>query len=260
MMAQHAASRILLPTYSLWLRDLKHFIRQRSRVIGAGGQPFVIWIFLSAGFRHSMDAGGTTYGVYLFPGIILLIALFAAIFSTISVIDDRKSGFLQGVLASPAPRASVVWSKMLAGTTIALAQSVIFLLLLPFTGLALSWEGIGLSALVLFFAGMALTALGLLISWSMSSTQGFHAVMNLLLMPMWLLSGALFPPEGAAGWLAAIVRLNPMYYINALFQQAFFLGSDVRLEGLPPTALSIAVFGALFAVLVIVSLRMVHRK
>ena len=260
MSALAPASRLLLPTYSLWLRDLKHFFRQRSRVVGAVGQPFVIWIFLSAGFRHSVDAGPVGYGAYLFPGIILLIALFAAIFSTISVIEDRKNGFMQGVLASPAPRAAIVLGKMLAGTTLALAQAVLFMLLLPFTGLSLTWEGIALSALVLFGAGLALTALGFAISWSMSSTQGFHAIMNLLLMPMWLLSGAFFPQDGAAGWLGAIMRLNPLYYVNALFQQTFFLGSGTAPEGGPSTAVALGVSAALLVLLALLSLRLVHRK
>ncbi len=251
---------ILLPTYSLWVRDLKHFIRQRSRVIGAVGQPFVIWIFLSAGFRHSVNAGEANYGAYLFPGIIMLIALFAAIFSTISVIDDRKSGFMQGVLTSPAPRSSIVLSKMLAGTTIAVLQSVVFMILLPFTGLSLTWEGIGLSVLILTATGMTLTGLGFLISWSMSSTQGFHAIMNLLLIPMWLLSGAFFPPEGTAAWLGWIIRMNPLYYVNTLFQRAFFLGSGVNVSGGPSNTLSLIVFVALFVFLFVFSLKLVRRS
>lgn len=251
---------LVLPTYSLWVRDLKHFIRQRSRVIGAVGQPFVIWIFLSAGFQHSVDAGGADYGTFLFPGIILLIALFAAIFSTISVIEDRKSGFLQGVLTSPAPRAAIVWSKMLAGTTIALLQSAVFMVLLPFTGLALTWAGIGLGILILAAAGMTLTGLGFLLAWSMSSTQGFHAVMNLLLVPMWLLSGALFPQSGTADWLGLLTRLNPLSYVTALFQRAFFLGSAVSVGDAPSTAISLAVFVALFLLIFITSLRLVRRS
>lgn len=251
---------ILLPTYSLWTRDLKHFIRRRSRVIGAVGQPFIIWIFLSAGFRHSVNAGGAEYGAFLFPGIILLIALFASIFSTISVIEDRKSGFMQGVLTSPAPRAAIVWSKLLAGTTIALLQSVVFMILLPFTGLSLTWEGMLLSAGLLLFVGMTLTGLGFMISWSMSSTQGFHAVMNLLLLPLWLLSGAFFPPEGTADWLAAIIRLNPLYYVTTLFQKAFFLGSGITMAEGPSVFVSVIVFAALFSLVFVLSLRVVRHK
>ena len=251
---------LALPTYALWMRDLKHFTRQRSRVIGAVGQPFVIWIFLAAGFRYSMDANGADYGTWLFPGIILLIALFAAIFSTISVIEDRKSGFLQGVLASPAPRAAVVLSKMLAGTTIAVLQSIIFMVLLPFSGITLTVESFVLSMLLLLVTGMMLTALGFILAWKMESTQGFHAIMNLLLLPLWMLSGAFFPLEGASGWMRIIMQLNPLYYVTALFQNVFFLGSSVALSAPPPLALSIAVTATLFLLLTLISLRMVRQS
>lgn len=249
-----------LPTYGLWQRDLRHFLRQRSRVIGAVGQPFVIWIFLAAGFRHSMQAAGSAYGTWLFPGVILLIALFAAIFSTISVIEDRRSGFLQGVLTSPAPRAAIVLSKMLAGTTIALAQALIFMVLLPFSGITLTLQGFVLSMLLLTAAGMMLTALGFIMAWRMESTQGFHAVMNLLLLPLWMLSGAFFPLEGAAGWMRVIMQLNPLYYVTSLFQQAFFLGNPVQVPGAPAMALSIAVTVGLLLLLTSLSLRMVAQK
>ncbi len=250
----------VLPTYGLWQRDLRHFLRQRSRVIGAVGQPFVIWIFLAAGFRHSMQAAGTEYGTWLFPGVILLIALFAAIFSTISVIEDRRSGFLQGVLTSPAPRTAIVLSKMLAGTTIALAQALIFMVLLPFSGVSLTLPGFLLSMLLLAAAGMMLTALGFIMAWRMESTQGFHAVMNLLLLPLWMLSGAFFPLEGAAGWMRVIMQLNPLYYVTSLFQQTFFLGSGVEVPGAPAQALSLAVTAGLLFLLTFISLRMVEQK
>ncbi len=251
---------MVLPTYGLWLRDLKHFLRQRSRVIGAVGQPFVIWIFLAAGFRHGMQAGGTDYGTWLFPGIILLIALFAAIFSTISVIEDRKSGFLQGVLTSPAPRASIVLSKMLAGTTIAVLQSLIFMVLLPFSGITLSASAFALSMLLLTAAGMMLTALGFIIAWRMESTQGFHAVMNLLLLPLWMLSGAFFPLASASGWMRVIMQLNPLYYVTALFQRSFFLGSDVAVPAAPAIGVSVAVTAGLLLLLTLASLRMVQNR
>jgi ABC-2 type transport system permease protein len=117
-----------------------------------------------------------------------------------------------------------------------------------------------LSAVLLFLAGMTLTGLGFMISWSMSSTQGFHAVMNLLLLPLWLLSGAFFPPEGTADWLATIIQLNPLYYVTTLFQQAFFLGSGITLADGPPVMLSAAVFVALFFLVFFVSLRVVRTK
>lgn len=251
-------STMVLPTYSLWSRDLKHFLRQRSRVIGAVGQPFVIWIFLAAGFRESFSAGGMEYGAWLFPGVILLIALFAAIFSTISVIEDRKSGFLQGVITSPAARASIIWSKMFSGTTIAVLQSLLFMILLPFTGIGITLGGFALSFFVLTASSMMLTLLGFILAWKMSSTQGFHAIMNLLLIPMWLLSGAFFPVEGASGWMQTVMMLNPMYYITSLFQQLFFLGSNITFPAGPAPWISITVLAVVSILLYLYSLRIVR--
>lgn len=251
---------LVLPTYALWMRDLKHFVRQRSRVIGAVGQPFVIWIFLAAGFRHGMSAGEGTYGTWLFPGIILLIALFAAIFSTISVIDDRASGFLQGVLTSPASGSAIVFGKMLAGTTIAVLQSLLFMILLPFTELQLTVEAFVLSLLLLAAVGMMLTALGFLLAWRMRSTQGFHAIMNLLLLPLWMLSGAFFPVDSASGWMRIVMQLNPLYYVTSLFQRTFFLGSDISMTAAPSVGLSLAVLVALSVLLPFTAFRMVRKK
>jgi ABC-2 type transport system permease protein len=229
-------SVFLLPVYSLWLRDMRHFVRRRSRVIGSIGQPVVIWALLAAGFAGSVDAsytGGADYGAFFFPGVLLLITVFTSMFSTMSVIEDRKSGFMQGVLASPASRGALLWGKMLAGSTLSLIQAAVLFALLPVAGIPVSFEAAGVSALLVAAAGLILTSLGLLIAWHMQSTQGFHAIMNLLLMPMWVLSGALFPVAGASDWLAAIIRLNPMYYVTSLFHAAFFLGSGTTVAGSP---------------------------
>ena len=221
--------QIAFQLYSLWLRDMRHFFRQRSRVVGAIGQPFIFWIFLNAGFKKSFSTpagdGSIGYGEFLFPGIIVLIALFSAIFSTMSIIEDRRSGFLQGVLTAPVARRVIVFGKLLSGSTLAFVQYALFMLLLPFTGLHITTGGVFAATVVLLFIGMTLTNVGFIISWNMKSTQGFHAVMNLLLLPLWLLSGAFFPPEGASAWLQTVMHLNPLYYIVSLFGHAFFLGS-----------------------------------
>jgi len=237
--------------YSLWLRDLLHFARQRSRVIGALGQPVVLWAFLGAGFSGSFHGRSASYADYLFPSVLLLIALFAAVFSTISVIEDRKNGFLQGVLAAPVPRWAVAASKLLAGATLGLVQALLFLVLLPFTGLHLTVASVALGMLVLFLCGIALTGVGLIISWRMASTQGFHAIMSLLLIPAWVLSGAFFPAEGASSWLAWLIRLNPMHHMYLLFR-------DVFLPGRPLPLLAAAVTAATFAVVTIVAAKLVR--
>jgi ABC-2 type transport system permease protein len=229
-------SAFVLPVYSLWLRDMRHFVRRRSRVVGAIGQPVVIWALLAAGFAGSVDGrhtGGAEYGAFFFPGVLLLITVFTSMFSTMSVIEDRKSGFMQGVLASPASRSALLWGKMLAGSTLSLIQAAVLFALLPVAGITVSFGAAAASALLLAVTGLVLTSFGLLISWRMQSTQGFHAVMNLVLMPMWVLSGALFPIGGASDWLAVVIRLNPMYYVTSLFQTAFFSGTDVAVAGSP---------------------------
>jgi ABC-2 type transport system permease protein len=141
-----------------------------------------------------------------------MILLFTAIFTTISIIEDRHEGFLQSVLVSPAPQWAMVLGKILGGAAIAMLQGLLFLLL--------GWMTLGLTSspwellLAIFMMGVlsvSLTGLGFLIAWRMNSTQGFHAIMTLFLFPMWLLSGAFFP-QGGKGLLAWVVTINPLTY------------------------------------------------
>ncbi len=218
-------SAFWLPIWTLTWRELLRFFRQRSRVVGALGQPLIFWVLFGAGLRGSFQAPdwappGMSYQEYFFPGVTVMIVLFTAIFSTISIIEDRREGFLQGVLVAPVPRLALVLGKLTGGTLLALIQAALFLLIGPllyFVGLApsLGWQltfggwlmMIGFLSLVAF----ALTALGYSMAWSLDSTQGFHALMSVFLMPMWLLSGSFFPvPE--AGWLSWVMRLNPLTY------------------------------------------------
>lgn len=204
-------------------RDMIRFFRQPNRIIGAVGTPVVFWILFGLGLQGSFRAGGGESGPsflqYYFPGSLVLTMLFTAIFSTISVIEDRREGILQAVLVSPTPRWAMVLGKVLGGALLALSQALIFLLAVVFLPF---WPGLfDLLQLVvlLFVAGMALTSVGLLFAWRTDSTQGFHAIMNLVLMPMWLLSGAFFP---APAWspdltlsqqvMHAAIRLNPLSY------------------------------------------------
>ncbi len=230
-----------LAVQALWQRDVRRFIGQRSRVVGSLATPIVFWALLGAGLGRSFSAQHGSDGGYLqyfFPGTLAMIVLFSAIFSTISVIEDRQQGFMQGVLVAPVPRSAIVLGKLLGGATIALAQAMLFLLLAPLAGISLdaarAAQAIGVAALL----ALALTGLGFLIAWWLDSTQGFHAVMNLLLVPMWLLSGAVFPASGAAPWLRWLMLANPMTYgVSAL--QAVLLGHS---SGPPlPAALVVTV-------------------
>src|SRR4051812_27045566 len=170
------------------------------------------------------ESGG--YMQYFFPGTVLMILLFTAIFSTISIIEDRREGFLQSVLVAPVPRMAIVLGKVLGGSALAFGQGLLFLLFAPLVGVRPTAAGIASALLVMAVVSFALTALGFCIAWRMSSTQGFHAIMNLFLMPMWFLSGALFPVENASAPLRLVMRLNPLSYGMTALRQALYWGHD----------------------------------
>jgi ABC-2 type transport system permease protein len=206
---------MLLAAGTLWTREIVRFYRQPSRIVGALGSPLLFWVLLGSGLGRSFRAEGAPQGGYLeyfYPGTLALIVLFTAIFSTISIIEDRQEGFLQGVLVAPVPRAAIVLGKILGSATLALMQTVLFLLLAPFTydglGIATIARLLGIASLIAF----GLSGLGFLMAWRLNSTQGFHAIMNLFLVPMWMLSGALFPASGATGWIQWLMWINPLTY------------------------------------------------
>lgn len=189
----------MLAIYSLWRRDVVRFLRQPSRVLGALLTPAIFWFVIGGGFLP-----------YYLPGSLALIVLFTAIFSTISIVEDRQEGFLQGVMASPAPRLAIVLGKALGSTTLAVINGVLFLLLIPFSGLTPGFGDLLGAVACIALLGLALSGLGIMIAWPLKSTQGFHAILNVALVPMWLLSGALFPAGGAAPWVRTLEGFNPL--------------------------------------------------
>ncbi|MDE3058157.1 MAG: ABC transporter permease [Bacteroidota bacterium] len=208
-------NEILFPAYSLWMRELIRFFRQRSRMIGVIGSPILFWFFIGSGLGNSFrsnTAGGTNYLEYFYPGTLLLIMLFTAIFSTISIIEDRQEGYLQSVLVAPISGGGIALGKIAGGTTLAVLQGAIFLLFAPLIGIHLTVLKFIALLILLIAIGFGLTGLGFLIAWRMDSTQGFHAIMNLFLIPLWLLSGSLFPATGAPQWLRIIMSINPLTY------------------------------------------------
>lgn len=226
----------------LWQRELKRFFRQASRVVGALGQPVLFWLVIGGGLAGSFRMPGqpeTGYLEYFFGGVVVMVVLFTSIFSTMSVIDDRHAGFLQAVLVAPASRVSLVLGKVLGGCTVALVQAGLFLLFAPFAGFAFATIDWPLLAAGLLLLSLGLTSLGFFLAWFLDSTQGYHAVMSLLLIPMWVLSGAMFPVAGAHGWLAALMRANPLTYgVDAV---------RAALAGTAPAATDLAVLLAFTA-------------
>jgi ABC-2 type transport system permease protein len=236
---------------TLWLREITRFRRQRSRVIGSFLQPLVFWLLLGAGLKASFRPAGMPPGMdyfqYLYPGFIVLVLLFTAIFATISTVEDRREGFLQGVLVAPISRPTIVMGQALGGTTLAWVPSCIFLVLAPLAGINLSLSAVIVSALIMAVIGFALTCIGLVIAWWIESTQGFHAIMNLILIPIWLLSGAFWPVHGAPTGLEWAMRMNPLTYGVAALREALYIGRRGSAGSLPNFALSCAV-ATIFAV------------
>jgi ABC-2 type transport system permease protein len=235
----------LLPVVTLWWREVVRFVRQRSRLGSALSTPLVFWLLLGGGFSASFHPPGmpegTGYLEYLYPGMIILVILFTAIFATISVIEDRKTGFLQGVLVAPVPRSSIVLGQALGGTTLALFQGLLFLVLAPLVGVPITLSSVCAAMAIMFLVSFALTSLGLSIAWRMQSIQGFHAIMNLMLMPIWFLSGAFFPATDLPGWLTWLMCLNPLTYGMAALRESLYLGDPVAFGSLPRLGPSLVV-------------------
>ncbi len=209
------SDELLLPAFTLWWREVVRFYRQRARVVGVIASPVLFWLVIGSGFGRSFSSGGGTsqhYLDYFYPGALIMIVLFTSIFTMMSVIEDRKEGFLLSVLVAPVPRSAIVLGKVLGGTTLATIQGLIFLVFAPFVGIHLGLMVFVMAAIIVFLVSFALTALGFAIAWPMDSTQAFHAIINLFLIPLWLLSGALFPLSSASSWLRMLMEINPLTY------------------------------------------------
>ena len=200
---------------SLTRRELIRFRRQPSRIVASIGAPAIMGVFFAGGFADAfappaLDGQQSDYAAFVLPGIVTLVAVFSSIFAAMSLIEDRREGFLQSALVSPAPRWSIIGAKVVGGSIIATLQCAIVLIAAPFVA---GWPGIVgmlLALLAAALAAVAVTSMGLALAWWVNSSEGFHGVMNAILMPMWLLSGAFFPAEGAAGWMHALMTINPL--------------------------------------------------
>jgi ABC-2 type transport system permease protein len=219
-----------LTVYSLWHREIVRFLRDRSRVTGSLLQPIIFWLLFSGALHGSFKPVGQSYGTYFFVGTLAMIALFTAIFSTVTVIEDRKDGFLQGVLVAPVPRLAIAVGKITGGATLGWGLGIVFLVLAPLAGVPLTVGSALAAAAVLFLVALSVTGLGFAMAWLLDSTAGYHGLMMVLLMPMLLLSGAFFPMQTSHPLLAWVRWIDPMTYgVGAL---RYSLHGEV--EGLPP--------------------------
>lgn len=211
-------SNLLNGIYTIWLRDLLRFWRDRARIIGAIMQPTLYLFILGTGLSAALGTQqASLYVKFIYPGIIGMSLLFTSIFSAISIIWDREFGFLKEVLVAPIPRASVAIGKALGGATVASIQGTILLIYAPLLGINVTLMLVIKLVPVLLFISFSLTSLGVLIAARMRSMEGFQMIMNFLMMPMFFLSGAMFPLRGLPRWLHGLTRLDPLTYgVDAL--------------------------------------------
>ena len=257
--ADAGGGRLLLPAWSLWRREVVRFYRMRSRVIGVIASPVLFWLVLGSGFGSSLHAStgagaGQHYLQYFFPGAVIMIVLFTSIFTMMSVIEDRRDGFLLSVLVSPASRSAIVLGKVLGGATLAAIQGFVFLAFAPAIGARFNIIQAGEAMLAVFLVAFALTALGFTIAWPLDSTQAFHAIINLFLIPLWMVSSALFPLSGASPWLRQLMLVNPLTYGVEALRTALFssaagdAGMPVGISLLILAGFSLLMFRAAFAI------------
>jgi ABC-2 type transport system permease protein len=207
--------------YTIWLRELKAFSRERSRIVGMLGQPLLYLLIVGQGIASGLTLNaapaGVNYMMFLYPGILGMSVLFTSMFSSVSIIWDREFGFLKEVLVAPVPRWAVAVGKVLGGATVAMLQSLILIALMPVVGVW--WSPLLVVRLLglCFLISVAITSLGVVIAARMRSMQGFQMLMNFLIMPLYFLSGAMFPITSAPAWMKTLMVIDPLSYgVDAL--------------------------------------------
>lgn len=200
--------------YVMWLRQLKRYWRSKSRMIGSLGQPLLFLLALGFGFGPIFQkAGGGNYIQFLAPGVIAMSILFTAIFSGIEVIWDRQFGFLKETLVAPVSRYEIMLGRTLGGATVAFIQGIIVLVICMLIGFRISsWSYLPLALLFMFLIALFFTAFGTALASKLEDMQAFPLIINFLVMPIFFLSGALFPLDNLPKVLYFITRIDPLTY------------------------------------------------
>ncbi len=199
--------------YVIVLREFKRFFRQRGRLLVTMARP-LIWLFIvGSGFTRLIATDSEVqYIQFILPGIVGMTILFSSMFSTISVVWDREFGFLREMLVSPASRVTIVFGKLLSGTALSVFQGAALLFVAPLLGLGIGVGDFMLMILLMFLVALAITAFGLFIASFLSSLEGFNVIMNFIVLPMFFLSGALYPIGSLPGYIKVFSYINPLCY------------------------------------------------
>lgn len=215
--------------YILWLRQIKRYFRSKPRMIGSLGQPLLFLISLGFGFGPIYQkAGNGNYLEFLAPGIISMSVLFTALFSGIEIIWDRQFGFLKETLVAPISRLQIMIGRTLGGATVAMIQGLIVFLISLLIGFRpANILSLPLALIFIFLIAILFTALGTAIASLLEDMQGFQLIMNFLVMPLFFLSGALFPIKNIPRVLFLITKFDPLSYgvdglRGALVNQSYY--------------------------------------
>ncbi|MHB8507175.1 MAG: ABC transporter permease [Candidatus Dormibacteria bacterium] len=218
--------------YIIWYRDMVRYLRDRFRLVASLSQPLLYLVIFGTGLSSSLGGRGVGLGFdykqFLYAGVIGMSILFIAIFSGMSIVWDREFGFLKEVLVAPINRSAVAIGKTLGGATQSFAQGIILLLLSPLAGVKLTLIGVLELLPLMFLLGFSLSAMGVALATRMKSMQGFQGVMNFLMMPLFFLSGALFPLAGLPSWMTVLTRVDPVAYGIDPIRRVILHASGVR--------------------------------
>jgi ABC-2 type transport system permease protein len=273
----HARVSLIQAILVIWYRDVIRFSRDRARLLVSLAQPLLYLLVFGVGLSASLGGGlslppGVTYLQYLYPGVLGMAVLFTAMFSAMSVVWDREFGFLREILVAPIKRSAVAVGKALGGATQAMVQGALMLVFAPVVGVKLSLVGVLELVPSLFVLAFALTSLGVALASRMKSMQAFQTVMTFLVMPMFFLSGALFPLSNLPGWMTVLTRFDPVAYGMAPIRGAVLDGAGVpaavldRFTGITigsysmPATLDVAVLLAFGAVFLGIAMRVLRRR
>ena len=202
----------LLGLYAMWIREVKVYTREKSRIVSSIFTP-ILWLFVFGGGIGSFaSVGGMDYKMYIFPGIVCMSILFTSVFFGVYIVWDRKIDFLKEVLVSPLSRVTIFLGKVIGCTTDSMIQASIILLLGPLVGLHYSVFSVVVSMVLIFIMTIGLVSIGLTLGSMMESPEGFGLIVSFVVFPLFFLSGALFPIDNLPGWLTPLVLLDPVTY------------------------------------------------
>lgn len=201
--------------YTIWLRNIKRYLRSKSRIIGSLGMPLFFLLVLGFGLNSVVQIPGTRHGYmgFIIPGIISMSVLFTSVFSGIQIIWDKQFGFLKETLVAPVSRLEIMFGQTLGGATTAFIQGFIILVLSLFMGLSItSVSGFLIASVFMVLIGLSFTAFGIAIASKMEDMHGFQLIMNFVIFPIFGLSGALFPIDSLPSWLKSLTLIDPLTY------------------------------------------------